>query len=95
MNLYLMQLAEGWRGSGWHGGDGGWWWLAWPIGWVVILAVIGLGVWLLVRATGQNRPGGVAYTASPTEGARRILADRFARGEIDEEEYRNRLAALS
>ena len=30
----------------------------------------------------------------PAEGAEQILAERFARGEIDESEYRHRLAVL-
>lgn len=77
----------GW-GGGWSGG--GWWWLAWPLGWLVFLAVIGLVTWAVVRAIKSGRP-------SPATGdtARRILAERFARGEIGEEEYRSRLDQLS
>jgi putative membrane protein len=49
----------------------------------VVIAVIVL-VWHLV-----GRPAGTG----PNE-AERILQQRFARGEIDHEEYRRRLAAL-
>ncbi|MQA83725.1 MAG: SHOCT domain-containing protein [Streptosporangiales bacterium] len=98
----LTQYA-GPHGGPWgaDGGGGGWWWIAWPIGWLVFLAVVGLVVWAVVRASQRNQPAatgytqGVGYVPSATEGARRILAERFARGEIDEEEYRNRLNELS
>lgn len=97
----LMSLARSPGSPGWHDGHwggGGWWWVAWPIGWLVFLAVLGVLVWFVVRAS--QRPG-ATYPSSPagpsnaTEGARRILAERFARGEIDEEEYRHRLGELS
>lgn len=100
MSSVMFALAEGWHGGpwghGWHGATGGgWWWIAWPIGWTVFLALLGVGVWLIIRATARNRPATMAYAPSPTENARRILGERFARGEIDEEEYRNRLGELS
>ncbi len=64
------------------GGDHGWWWPLWLLFWA---AVIGTVVWLIARRRRR-----------PTEGdrAREILAERFARGEVTAEEYRERLAAL-
>jgi putative membrane protein len=66
------------------GGDHGWWPL-WPLLWI---AVIGTAVWLLVRRRGaHDGPRGV-------ERAREILAERYARGEITSDEYRERLEQL-
>jgi putative membrane protein len=68
--------------------DGGWWWVM-GIGWLLFLAFIGLLVYLLVRhhtETGSpSRPGSTAE---------QLLAERLARGEIDEDEYRRRRDAL-
>ena len=66
-------------------------------GWGVTLMTIStVGLWvlgivgivLLVRYLGRaDRPG-------PGPTPERLLAERFARGEIDEEEYRRRLETL-
>jgi putative membrane protein len=63
----------------------GWMWV-WPVLVVVGLAIIG---YVVVRlAQGRQMSGG----SDPRSGsaARRILDERYARGEIDEEEYRRR-----
>jgi putative membrane protein len=71
---------------------GGHWW-GWLIALGVLAVIVGLVVWVVTRITATNRAA-----TSPTEPARRsaddILADRFARGEIDEDEYRRRRDAL-
>ncbi|WP_245645963.1 SHOCT domain-containing protein [Pseudonocardia acaciae] len=54
--------------------------------WVLIIA----GIVLLVRA--QARPDRTTPGGRPTP--ERLLAGRFARGEIDEDEYRQRLDVL-
>jgi putative membrane protein len=54
----------------------------WPLLWLFWLIVIGLVVFLFVRR-GRRRVG-----------AEEILAERYARGEIGAEEYRERLANL-
>jgi putative membrane protein len=76
-------VAEGVVMMGWHVGMG-----AWNVSSVVVgLLVLGagvVGVLLLVRGMANTEPSTPA----------RLLAERFARGEIDEEEYRSRLAAL-
>jgi putative membrane protein len=64
---------------------GGWWWVM-GIGWLVFLAAI---VVLVVVLTRQVR--GPVSTRRP---AHDVLDERFARGEIDEEEYRRRRDAL-
>ena len=60
-----------------------WWLVASGAAVVVVLLVVGA----LVAVAGRWHPG--------TGSAHDVLAERFARGEIDEEEYRRRLATLS
>ena len=66
----------------------------WPMGgmmagWLLLTVLtVGLTVWLVVSVA-RPRPG-----ESDTASARRILAERYARGELDTEEYTRRLAAL-
>ncbi len=91
----------------WYGGWGWGGWLLMSLGMVLFWGVVIAGIVLLVRyAAGRSghvpqhwtgpqhgpTPGG---GASPS-GVRPedVLAERFARGEIDEEEYRRRLAVL-
>lgn len=75
----------------WYGpGTGGWAMALMGIGMVLFWALIVLGLIALVRylqtAGGQPRE----VRATPEE----LLAERFARGEIDEQEYRLRLDTL-
>jgi putative membrane protein len=63
-------------------GDG--WWPLWPLLWVAVLATV---IWLFVRRS--KRTG-----RDPLDQARGILAERFARGELSADEYRERLAQL-
>ena len=63
-------------------GWGGWMWLTGLVWLLVLVAIAGLVVWLVVRASNPS-----SATGSDTGSARRILAERFARGEIDEDEY--------
>lgn len=80
----------------WYDGNGGGWagWILMTVGMVAFWALVITAVVLAIRyltgsrgsdasaaSSGQNRPDGV-------------LAERFARGEIDENEYRQRLSAL-
>jgi putative membrane protein len=64
---------------------GGWWWVM-GVGWLVFLAAIVVLAVVLVRQ----------YRGPATSGrsAHDVLDERFARGEIDEEEYRRRRDAL-
>lgn len=60
------------------------------IGWLFMLVIVGLVVWAVAHTTSNSRPQSDETTAS----AQRILAERFARGEIDDEEYRRRSDAM-
>jgi len=80
------------RGS-WHP------WLA-LVFFVLVGAVVATGVWLLVR--GSHRPAPFPYAghlaappAPPSDPALDTLRLRFARGEIDADEYASRAALLS
>jgi putative membrane protein len=69
----------------WAGDHDGWWVVA-PFFWVLWLALIGTVVFLLARGRLRRMDGG--------DRARSILAERFARGEISTDEFRERLDAL-
>ncbi|MFE9692604.1 SHOCT domain-containing protein [Micromonospora sp. NPDC005806] len=69
----------------WHGPMMGWMWIWSLLGLVVLVGL----VWLVFRLTERDRAGNAPGTA------RRILDERYARGEIDEEEYRRRRAGLA
>jgi putative membrane protein len=58
---------------------------------VLVVGLLVLGA-VLVARTFANRPG--QGGSRPTSGPLQILEERFARGEIDEEEFRSRRAAL-
>lgn len=63
----------------------------WAFGWMWIWPVLVLaGLMLLVYGVVRLVAGG----SGPASSAQRILDERYARGEIDEEEYRRRRAQL-
>jgi len=64
-----------------------WWFLA-PLWWALWIAVIVFVVWTVKRRGGWRRP-------DPLDRAREVLAERFARGELTADEYRERLGQLS
>jgi putative membrane protein len=66
-----------------HGEHDGYW-FPFAFFWLVLL---GVGVWFVVRGRRWRQP-------SDLDRARGILAERFARGEITGEEYRERLEQL-
>lgn len=57
--------------------------------WLLVIA----GIVLLVRYVGDHRPQAPDQSPRPVD-AERILAERFARGEINDDEYRRRLEVL-
>ena len=72
------------------GGDGSW--LAMGIGMLVWVVLMVLVVWVVVRALiGLDRTAGRGRAVADPE---QILRERFARGEVTDEEYRSRLATL-
>ncbi|MFC0038130.1 SHOCT domain-containing protein [Actinomadura rayongensis] len=82
--MFTTVLAHGpWNDSG---GPHAFWPL-FPLLWALVLG----GGFVLVRRRMTARP---ATAQDPTRNARALLADRFARGEIDEDEYHARLAVL-
>jgi putative membrane protein len=74
-----------WYGSGMHG----WGYIVMTVGGVLLLTVIILGFVILLRGRARGWWAGPRHPA-----AEELLAERFARGDIDEQEYRERLAAL-
>ncbi|GAA4432291.1 hypothetical protein GCM10023169_37900 [Georgenia halophila] len=76
-------LAEGW---GHHAGAGGpGWWIVFPIAWFLIIAG---GITAVVLGSRRRH-----RLAGRRAGEAR-LAERYAAGEIDEEEYRRRMTGL-
>jgi putative membrane protein len=65
------------------GGDG--WWPLWLLFWLVIVAAV---AWFLWRRWRRPRGDGL-------DRAREIVAERYAKGELTSDEYRERLAQLS
>jgi putative membrane protein len=82
----VMAMMWGW----------GWGWGAWLAMSVMMLLFWGLiiaGVVVLVRYVGGDRGGG-RRSGDDRADAEKVLAERFARGEIDEDEYKWRLELL-
>ncbi|WP_157250325.1 SHOCT domain-containing protein [Nonomuraea typhae] len=70
-------------------------WPVFPAFWLMFwVAVAGLAVW--ARRTGRWGPPRRTQTVSPspTAGAEQILAERYARGEIGDDEYMERMSVL-
>ena len=60
-------------------------------GWIIGLVVIALIVWLVVKTTSQQTGGTNTSEKLPLD----ILKERYARGEIDKEEFEERKKDLS
>jgi len=69
-----------WMGDGWFGM--GLWWL------LLVALVVAVGVLVLRRASSDN-------PSAPRETARDILDKRYARGEIDRDEYEQKKRDLA
>jgi putative membrane protein len=85
--VFAVVLSQMWDSDGNHM-NGGWWWVM-GIGWLLFLAFIGFLVYLVVR---HHTDSGAASRGRTT--AEDLLAERLARGEIEEDEYRRRRDAL-
>jgi putative membrane protein len=82
--MFAVTASRVFEGCGDHMG-GGWWWVM-GIGWLIFLAfIVGLA---FVLARGYRSANGTRRSAHDT------LDERFARGEIDEDEYRRRRETL-
>jgi putative membrane protein len=69
-----------------HGWHGHWFWPLIPLAWFTVFALFAVLFWR--RGCGPRRRDGV-------DRARGILAERYARGELDHQEYRERLDGLA
>ncbi|HEY8752334.1 MAG TPA: SHOCT domain-containing protein [Arthrobacter sp.] len=83
-----MKMMDGWYGNGWGVGA----WVAMALLMLIFWGGVVAVVMLLVR---RAHPGeGPAALRPPYHDAERILNERFARGEIDEQEFTARRTAL-
>ena len=84
---------------GWYGGWGWGGWLAMSLVMLAFWGLLAFGVVALVRTLrreDRGRPAEPMTLAAPREpSAQEVLDDRFARGEIDVDEYRQRRDLLS
>ena len=79
----------------WYGsGIGGWGYALMAIGMVLFWGTVIYGIVALVRYARRDGPPGYEPTGPPAPEPERLLAERFARGEIDEDEYHQRLTTL-
>jgi len=91
MNVVTAQLADARFGGGhMNGWGGGWMWFG---GVAMMLFFAVLIVWLVRVGSGSGgasvAPG--AVQRNPSDRGLEILAERYARGELTTEEYRERL----
>lgn len=89
MSLATTLLNEwhgGWAGGGWWFGP--WGWLFGPVLGLFWIAVAAIVVWFVWR----TQRGGGGHDGM--QRARETLAERYARGELTTEEYRERLDQL-
>jgi len=63
--------------------------------WVLVIAALVLGIRWLIRQNSQDRYAGPPPAAPASEDPLEVLRHRYARGEIDEEEYERRRKTLS
>lgn len=75
-------MMESFGEHGWGMGLGmGWWWIIAPL-------LLVLVIWLIIRTTNRNNHR--VKSQSPLD----ILKSRYARGEIDKEEYEKKKSEL-
>jgi putative membrane protein len=89
--LWVVEVSEmnnEWHGNGWGGGQ----WVAMILMMVVFWAVIAAIAISWARSSGRSRHEHHSLPVPPaaSHDAERILHERFARGEIDEDEYTRR-----
>jgi putative membrane protein len=80
----------------WYGGNGWGWggWMLMAVGMVLFWALVITAVILAIRYLTGSRGADASLRGSGPTRAEDVLAERFARGEIDDDEYRQRLALL-
>jgi putative membrane protein len=69
---------------------------SWPDGhaWLLLIPLIWIAFFLICARFFWRRGGGWRYAGERRPDAREIVAERYARGEISHEEYRERLGNL-
>ncbi|CAN5873390.1 SHOCT domain-containing protein [soil metagenome] len=79
----------------WYGGDGWGWggWILMTVAMVAFWALVITAIVLAIRYVADSRHTTRPPVSGPTR-AEDLLHERFARGEIDGEEYRQRMALL-
>ena len=79
---------------GYGNGIGGWGYALTATGMILFWAAVIYGIVALARYTRRDGPQRPEPAGPPAPGPERLLAERFARGEIDEDEYHQRLTSL-
>lgn len=80
-----------------YGGGGGWMWIFGGLMMVGVLVLVGLAVWAIIAATRRGSTTAAATTPADVSGrerTRQVLDERYARGEMNSEEYTERLHTL-
>lgn len=67
----------------------------WSLVVLLLVAATATAIVLLVRRTGQTGQNHQPNYSSTAREAREILRSRYANGDIDDDEYRRRLASLN
>jgi putative membrane protein len=81
-------MMYGWDGWGWGG------WVVMTVVMVLFWAALITAVILAIRYLAGSRDTAASPTALGRSRAEDVLAERFASGEIDNDEYRQRLGQL-
>jgi putative membrane protein len=87
--VVLAQMMD--RGDHMDNGNG-WWWVMGIVGGLFMIALIVVLIVVLVQH--YNPPERSTRRTTDNSPGENILSERFARGEIDEDEYRRRRDAL-
>lgn len=77
----------------WGNGMGGWGMVLMTVSSLLFWGLVIAGIVVLVRYAGRSGQPGTPAIQGPTP--QQLLAERFARSEIDEDEYTQRLRVLS
>ena len=88
-----LAQSSGDRFYGPHMWDGGWWMFLGPLWMIVFIAAIVVIIILLVRWLGGTGHA-VVHAQPPGRTPMDILKERFAKGEIDKEEFEDRRRLL-
>lgn len=78
-------------GSNWNGNTG--MWMGMTFGIIVLLILLGLAIWMIVAASRRNSTDNNNPPQSKNRSVE-TLRERYARGEIGTEEYRERMREL-